>query len=429
MAFEYQPLAKWRKFLPNFFIRNITKKQKYRYARFLKILGLLNNGYSQRKISKMLSIERKIIYSWLKGFSKPIIAYLYDLIKDKKTISEDEFIVPFGRPPSSHAFVNKVWILPRKIKDFNDIKKVVKQLLGYTPAKKDLESFAFLVGYYLSDGSHNAHVVEGRIRAHCFEADVLKTERNYELLKHLQMIITKLGFNSKIIVNNRKGGNELLLFTTYTYFFDYLRYIIVGIKDGSNKTYNKPLYINWILKSPTRFQKYVLKGLVEGDGGLKTGHNVLGISCYPIIGFVKKICKNLGLKTWVGDNRIYIRFYHKTIKNVLNVCFLPEITTDKKLEFSNWSKKLLKQKKLTLQNSGKLPRNSIKKLVLEFVKSKHVDDGKSIYQLAKENGYHLVTVLNILKGRTRQKEVREICKTYNLSLPWDFIKNGGEKVN
>jgi len=56
--------------------------------------------------------------------------------------------------------------------------------------------------------------------------------------------------------------------------------------------------------------------------------------------------------------------------------------------------------------------------------------GRSIYQLAQENGYHLVTVLNILKGRTRQKEVREICKAYNLALPWDYLnKYGGGKIN
>jgi hypothetical protein len=55
---------------------------------------------------------------------------------------------------------------------------------------------------------------------------------------------------------------------------------------------------------------------------------------------------------------------------------------------------------------------------LDYSKMRGHKDRVSYYEIAKNNGYHLVTVLNILKGRTRRKDTEKLCERFKLQLPW-----------
>jgi hypothetical protein len=170
---------------------------------------------------------------------------------------------------------------------------------------------------------------------------------------------------------------------------------------------------------------YVLKGLIEGDGGSKVASGVLGISCSPMLEFTQTLCKNLNLKTWKDKERVYIRFNAEDLEDIIDIVFLPDISTDKKKELQSWCKKLVKNRMLIIKNKRKVPNVLIEKMILDFYKMINFSRKVSYYKIAKKNGFHLVTVLNILKGKTRVEDTKKICKKFKLPLPWEFIR--GEK--
>jgi len=391
-------LSLLKKNLPWFVYRAITPLQLYNYKRYLTARLSVTNGHSRRYMSRLLRIERKQLYQWLRNIQKPDVAHLLEFLQHNRSPHSDEMLLPFGRKYGSHLLLPTTWFMPKKVNKFADVSKIVGQLINRHPSSVDLNQFGSLLGYYLSDGAHQQRLRNGRLGTHGFECSVAKSHGNLSLLRYIKNLLEDYGFTARIIESMRTNKpHEFLLYTNRSFFFDYLRYVIIGVPDGTTKTYTTPTNLSWILNSPVDFQEFVLRGIFEGDGEVKGPNGQLGIWAAPMTAFVSQLCSNVGLKSKSYGPKVIFRLNRKSIDRLEELCFLPNIVSDKHGDLLLWKRRLRKLDYPNKRIDGKLETTIVKRYTIAANKKSNL----SAYRLAKDYGLAQTTVINVLKRAGR----------------------------
>ncbi|MFC1697066.1 hypothetical protein ACFL1H_01925 [Nanoarchaeota archaeon] len=264
------------------------------YYNYSKVILLRNASNPNSVIIK--KFERKYrIKHWIYSGCKPfIIELFYHFINLDNPGSNLQWISI--NSTRGGKFIGP-WIkVPKKVKNYIDIKNVMIQLLkinNINEINSNIEEkFAYLLGFIGGDASKFGIKRKNRItrRIHIRLTKLHITNKN--LGDYISNCMKLFGIN----MNRRKdcpaGKRNPHPFYTWisqsSMIFQWLYDVCLGLKNNELTTYH-PIRADWILKSPKYFKIAFIQGLGDSDGFNDFSAIQTGILTGPNTELVKKI--------------------------------------------------------------------------------------------------------------------------------------------
>jgi len=205
------------------------------------------------------------------------------------------------------------WIkVPEKIKNYNDIKVVVKQLKPLSEAFKkakvfnidNLEpikanAFAYLLGVMIADASKHVIKRKSRVTIRIGLALTKKHDSNENFGEFVSFCVNCLGLRMNRIKDMPKGKRNTHPFFRWSSqsspLIEWVFTVCLGLESDQLTTYDS-IKSNWLLKTPRDFRICFIQGVADSDGYVDFNSFQVGVLSYPNTKLIKNIIESLGIR-------------------------------------------------------------------------------------------------------------------------------------
>ena len=229
------------------------------------------------------------------------------------------------------------WIeVPEKIKNYNDIKSVLKQLEhlpeAYERAKffwmKNLnkiksQMFAYFLGVMVADASKHGIKRKSRITRRVGLTLTKRHSSNERFGEFVSLCANCLRLRMNRIKDMPKGKRN-----THSFFrwnsqssplLEWMFTKCLGLSTDYLTTYNS-INANWLYKTPKKFKTWFLQGVSDSDGYVDFNSFQVGIISQPNTTLIKNILESLGIESSI---RIFRDDLEAVVTSVENAYKIP----------------------------------------------------------------------------------------------------------
>ncbi|MFQ6020895.1 MAG: hypothetical protein ACE5J4_02660 [Candidatus Aenigmatarchaeota archaeon] len=205
------------------------------------------------------------------------------------------------------------WVkVPEKIKNYNDIKFVLKQLKPLSKAFKrakifnvndldiiKVQTFAYFLGVMVGDASKDGIKRKSRITRRIGLTLTKRHASNERFGEFVSFCANCLGLRMNRIKDTPKGKRNTHPFFRWSSqsssLLEWIFTICLGLATDQLTTYS-PIKADWLLNTPKNFRVWFLQGLADSDGYVDFNSFQAGIISQPNTYLIRNIIESLDIR-------------------------------------------------------------------------------------------------------------------------------------
>jgi hypothetical protein len=308
-----------------------SPKGKDQLKKFCDFLALHKAGTGVLECARILGVHRSSIAEWRAGSDQPYLAKFAGHALVLPPADSGWKFLPLRLDSGGNE--SSGWIsVPQKISCYDDVSRVISQTKPLENAIDEAESFgirreelagirpelfAYALGMLLGDAGKSGGQQE-RFASMSVDLQLSQRERSNQILgRFVCMTFQSFGVPMRQVRDKQPSGdtrNALEPFPSFRWSSErsplvaWMFCVGLGMPWNTLTSYN-PVHMDWILNSPTSFQKRFVQAISDSDGGIKD-YGVV-ITSVPNAEFITSLLKKMGLETahTVVENGVRLRTY------------------------------------------------------------------------------------------------------------------------